>query len=46
MKYTKPEILANQPAIAAIQCVGKGQPINLDCNHVRNCTNPAYEADE
>ncbi len=46
MKYAKPEIVLVQSALAAIQGSGKPQPINLDSNHVRNCTSPAYEADE
>jgi hypothetical protein len=46
MKYAKPKIVTVQPALAIVQGSGKPQPINLDSNHVRNCTSPAYEADE
>lgn len=46
MKYAKPEIVMVQSALAVVQGSGKPQPIHLDSNQVRNCTSPAYEADE
>jgi hypothetical protein len=46
MKYAKPKILLIESALAAIQGSGKPKPIALDSNQVRNCTSPAYEADE
>ena len=46
MNYAKPEIVLVRTALAAIQGSGKTKPIQLDSDNVRNCTHPAYEADE
>ena len=46
MKYVKPEVVPVGTALAAVQGSGKPKPIQLDSDNVRNCTHPAYEADE